>query len=180
MTSVQLDTSTKLNTFAVLIAIVISDNYLEKHTAAPVVQPLTTHQNVLGWEIPLAEAAWATPDFQRIHFANDASKDTRTIAKLDLPIDARNLKSLGKDAFMLRGFIDQPELKALPLYSRFIDTVRALSVPETSEAKVAQAWSDKAIKSWETIEPLSCSGHPDPYLLLFDLGDHSSIYPPSR
>jgi hypothetical protein len=26
--------------------------------------------------------------------------------------------------------------------------------------KVAQAWSDKAAKAWETLKPVSCSEHP--------------------
>jgi hypothetical protein len=79
---------------------------------------------------------------------------------------------------MLRGFIDQPTLKALPLYSRLVDAVKALSVPKNATAKAAQAWSDKGAKAWTTMKPLPSSEHPQGQRLLFDLGTHASTYAP--
>jgi Pentapeptide repeats (8 copies) len=180
MISVLLDTSTKLDKFTIRIATEISDDYIKKHATAPVIQPLTTDRNGAGWESPLTGDSWASADYLRRHgtFAEDASKYTHTIAMVDWDFGADDLENLGKDAFMLRGYIDQPALKTLPLYSRFVDTVKALSVPNNSAAKAARAWSDKAAKTWNEMKPLSCSDSPQTRTLLFDLGSHASTYAP--
>jgi uncharacterized protein YjbI with pentapeptide repeats len=179
MISAQLDTSTKLDNFRILTAISISDDYLNQHTTAPEVQALTTDRN-RSWEDPLAKGWGSEPNFRRMQgtFAEDPVKYTHTIAMMAWAVGAEDLERLDKEAFMLRGFIDQPALKALPLYSRFVDTVGALSVPKNDAAKAAQAWSDKAAKILATMKPLPCSEHPQGHELLFDLGTHASTYAP--
>ena len=179
MISVQLDPSTKLDNFTILIAISITDDYLKQHTTAPEVQALTTDRNRL-WDDPLAKDAFHAVNFRRIQgtFAEDAAKYTHTIAMMPLQVFANDLERLGKEAFMLRGFVDQPALKALPLYSRFVDAVGALSVPKNDAAKAAQAWSDKAAKTWATMKPLPCSESPKGRELLFDLRTGPSTDPP--
>jgi hypothetical protein len=179
MVSVQLDASTKLDDFTILSVIEISDDYLKQHTAAPEVQYLTRNRQSL-WENPLVEGGSQTPDFRRFRAnrAEDAAKHTRTIAVLGSRFDSDALKHLAKDAFMLRGFIDQPTLKALPLYSRFVDTVATLNVPEGDAGKPARAWSDKAAKTWATMKPPSCSEQPQADILRLDLGTHASTEMP--
>ena len=88
------------------------------------------------------------------------------------------LGQLGEDAYMLRGFVDQPTLKALPLYSKFADAVAALNVPKGDAAKAARAWSEKATKTWITMKPLPCTEHANAGKLLLDLGSRSSTYTP--
>jgi hypothetical protein len=93
-------------------------------------------------------------------------------------LGANDLGRLGEDAYMLRGFVDQPTLKALPLYSKFVDAVAALNVPKGDAAKAAQAWSEKATKTWTTMKPLPCTEHASAGKLLLDLGSRSSTYTP--
>jgi len=174
MISVELDTSTKLDNFRIVTAISINDQYLKKHRAAPEVKLLTTDREG-DWGNPLAEGWWGEPDFRRIR-VSDADADT--IAMKDWPFRANELKHLGKDAFMLRGFVDQPVLKRLPLYSQFVDVVGALNVPKNSAAKAAQARSDKAATAWATMKPLPCNQNPRARTLLFNLGTHSITYVP--
>ena len=180
MLSVQLDDSTRLDAFSVITSVSITDDYLKKHAAAPEVRPLTTTRTDAGWENPLAGGQWGAPEFRRLHgtFAADASKYTHTMALADWQFDADELKLLGNDAFMLRGYIDQPTLKALPLYSKFVDAVTALKAPESHSAKSAKAWSDRAAGAWTKMERLSCDKSPPPDALLFDLGEHASDYGP--
>jgi hypothetical protein len=170
MISVQLDTSTKLDNFTILTAISISDEYLKQHTAAPEVQPLTKQRSE-PWENPLAEGKVQTGPHRlwRFHgtFAEDAPKYTSTYTMIDRqigavieqPLGTFGLQALGKDAFMLRGFIDQSGLKALPFYARFVERVRALSVPEDRAAKAAEAWRHKAANTWARMKPTSCTEH---------------------
>lgn len=117
MSSVQFDASTKLDYFRTLIAIAISDAYLKRQSAAREVKYLTANRDAL-WENPLAEGSWLRPDFRRIHVnsTKDAAEWTHTIAMMDWLVGPDDLKRLGKDAFMLRGFVEQPALEALPLY----------------------------------------------------------------
>jgi hypothetical protein len=57
---------------------------------------------------------------------------------MDSRFSSKNIERLGNDAFMLRGYIDQPMLKKLPVYSRFVDAVGALPVPDNTVGKAAQ------------------------------------------
>jgi len=183
MASVQLDESTKLDAFTITVGFEITDDYLKHHPTAPAVEPLTKDRSGL-WEMPLFESAEARGDFQRFHatFAEDASKYTDTTGLMDWSLAVDDLKSLGGDAFMLRGYVDQPALKMLPLYSQFVDAVRALPVPNTRVGKVAQAWSDKAANAWETLKPVSCSEHPRGFskMTVFNLGTHDSTSGPDN
>jgi hypothetical protein len=161
MISAEINTSTKLDQFRILIAIAVTDHYLMQHTAVPELEHLTTNRNG-GLANPLAKARWHKPVFRRIHgtFAEDAAKYTNTTAMMDWNFRKEHLEELDKDAFVLGGFVDQPTLKALPLYAQFVDRVATLSVPEGDAAKTAQARSDKAAKQWATVEPLPCSAEP--------------------
>jgi hypothetical protein len=163
----------------VLTATGITDDYLKKHPTAPEVQHLTSSRNN-SWESLLLDGVWMTPDFPRIHgdFAEDEAKHTTTVAMNKWNIKADDLKRLGKDAFMLQGFVDQPTLKKLPLYSQFVDSVGSLHVPDGNAEKAAQAWSKKAEKTWTTLKLLPCGEHPTAHALLFDLGLYSSTYAP--
>jgi hypothetical protein len=125
MIAVELDTSTKLDNFRILTTIGISDDYLKQHTASPEDQLLITHRNKTPWHSPLAEGWGTSARFWRIHGTSPEDTAKHTIATLDWLLEADALQYLGADAFMLRGFIDQPALKALPLYSRFVETVGA-------------------------------------------------------
>lgn len=180
MTSVQLDASTKLDELGILTTTVITDDYLMRHTAASEAQPLADNRSG-GWDNPLGEGSvYGSNLLWRSHgnFAEDASKYTDTIVTLFWAVNADALKKLGKDAFMLRGFIEQPTLKTLPLYHKFVDAVEALSAPEGDVAKAARAWSDKAAKTLATMQPPHCGEHPRAHTLLFDLGSHASTYSP--
>jgi hypothetical protein len=174
MLSVQLDASTKLDNFKIITEIGITDDYLKQHATEPESRQLTTHRN--GFlESPFVERVWASPSFWRLHanFAEDAAKYTYTYATMDWTIGADDLEKLGKQSFMLRGYIDQPALNSLSLYSRFVAKVGALRVPENDMGKAAKAGSDKAGKTWTTMKPLPCSENPPPRKLLLDLGTHA-------
>jgi len=177
MISVAVDGSTRLDSFRILIAIGVTDDYLKQHPAAPEIKVLTTERES-GWDNPLVAGSWFSPGFRRIqgHFAQDAAKYATTTAMLDWEVEADELGRLGKDAFMLRGFVDQPALKALPLYARFVEAVNALSVPRGPVAKAAQGRSDKAAKTWAATKPPSCSEPPRGREFLFDLGSYASTY----
>lgn len=174
MSSVQLDASTKLDAFRILTAIKISDDYLKQNTTAPEVQHLIkVRSGVL--ENPLAKGYWQTPNFWRFHGTQgeDVAKSTFTVAMMDWDFGPSNIKDLGEEAFMLRGFVDQSALKALPLYSRFVNTVGALSVAGDGGAKAARTWSDTA--GFAKVKPLPCSERVAPTAaLLFHLSTDES------
>jgi hypothetical protein len=155
MLSVQLDSSTKLNSLSILTEINITDDYLKQHSAAPEVQHLTTQRDGL-LDSPFFNNASGGPEaLWRMHSssATDAAKYTDTTSAMIWSVEADNLKNLAGDAFMLQGFVDQPTLKALPLYSRFVDAVKALSMPEGDTARSAQTVRDGLAVSWGRSSP---------------------------
>ena len=182
MISVELDSSTKLDSFGIIAAISITDDYVKMHPSAPEVQPLTTDRTSLLWENPLADGEWSSASLGRLHgtFARDMSKYTSTNAVMEWTLDEEALKRLGNEAFMLRGYVEQPGLKALPLYSKFIDDVLALKVPTSRPGKIAQNWSNKASQTWTKIKRSSCDDTPSQHSLLFDLGSHASDFGPDQ
>jgi uncharacterized protein YjbI with pentapeptide repeats len=148
MVSVQLDSSTKLNSFRILTEIQITDDYLKQHPAAPEVRLITAKRGDL-WDSPLFKepAVW---NFWRLSNA--------TNAVTDLPgVDDDTIKDLGGEASLLQGFVDQPKLRALPLYSRFVDAINALNATENNAARVAQVLTDRLAVNWATVKRLPCT-----------------------
>lgn len=152
--------STKLDSFSILTQIDITDDYLKQHPKAPEVQQITSNRDLRDlWGNPIFNGYPVHPDFRRFHgdFAKEAAKYTSTIATMAFPqVNADTLKRLGGDAFMLGGFVDQPKLKALPLYSRFVDAIKALSAPKGDAAEAAKRRDGLAV-GWATIKPLPCA-----------------------
>jgi uncharacterized protein YjbI with pentapeptide repeats len=160
MTSVQMDSSTKLDNFTIITRTGFSDDYLKQHPAA----------FEATWDEPITIGYSSSAEFRRIQ--------TDMFAIIDWHFNSSDLKYLGKDAYILQGFVDQPALKALSLYSQFANAVGALSAPNDSEAKVAQQWSNKATRAWAAMKPSSCGENLKAGDLLFNLGRHSASSPP--
>jgi uncharacterized protein YjbI with pentapeptide repeats len=181
MISTQIDADTKLDSFQILNAISITDDYLDKHAMAPEVFNMTHSRNTM-WESPLADRLGSSPTYRRIHadYSMDAPKYTMTVVMLGWEVQADMMKFLGKDAYVIRGFINQPNLKKMPLYSEFVDRVTSLPVPQGDAAKAAQAWSDKAEKDWATMESLPCDGDPRGHNLVYGAYLHRSTEMPVK
>ena len=166
--SAELDASTTtLDSFAIVTVVNISDDdYLKQHPDASEVKLLLTDRGGV-WENPLARSYWQTGDLSRSHIGGG----TETNVVIRWRYDAARLKLIGKDAFMLRGFVDHSALMMLPLYSQFVEAVTALDSRDTNDRKAAQSWSDEAAKSWQQLKPISCSDHlTSRKLLLFNPG----------
>jgi uncharacterized protein YjbI with pentapeptide repeats len=159
MISVHLDQSTKLDSFSIVTATEISDGYLETHKSAPEVEPLMNREFAL-WDSPVETGRVSAASIRRIHgtFAMDPKKYSATIALAQWQFGANDLKRLANDAFMLRWYIDQPALRSLPLYSQFVRSVDALTIPDRIEATVVKQLSDDAVGTWAKLKPSSCSG----------------------
>jgi uncharacterized protein YjbI with pentapeptide repeats len=167
MVSTKLNADTKLDNFKIVTAILISDAYIKQHPEAEEVKYLTTTRDNL-WPIPITNHSWASVGFRRLHgdYAQDASAYTDTIAMTDWQVDPG---VLGKDAFMLLGFVDQPALQVFPEYSQFRNAVRVLANPGGEAGMAATLRSYWATSQWKTMKPQSCDGHPAPLTLLFGL-----------
>jgi hypothetical protein len=92
--------------------------------------------------------------------------------------DSEDLNRLGRDAFMLRGHIDQIPLQKIELYSRFVEAIKRLKAPDTPQGKAATATSNKAAEQWKSMEALSCNENPRTSALMFDFGEWDSLYTP--
>jgi hypothetical protein len=167
MVSTKLNAETKLDNFKIVTAILISDAYIKQHPEAEEVKYLTTTRDNL-WPIPVTNHSWTGVGFRRLHgdYAQDASAFTDTIGMMDWDEDP---EGLGKDAFMLLGFVDQPSLQVFPEYSRFRNTVRVLPNPGDETGMAATLRSYWAYHQWKTTKPPSCEGHPAPGSLLLGL-----------
>jgi len=176
MTSVDLDASTKLGNIGILIAIEVSDDYLEKHLQSVELDPLIKERGT-EWENPFEESKLGQPDFRRVHgtSAKEPAKHTRTIAMFYWSIDTDDLKHFGGDAFMLRGVLEQPKLKLLPLYSQLVDAVRTLNAPETDLGKPRHAWSKDPAETWATMKPIACNENVRLLDLLVPFGSDQSF-----
>jgi hypothetical protein len=143
MMQTQIDATTKLDRFSIIIASSVTDKYLKQHSSAPQFKSLSGDRDRAGWPNPLFKDDWFEPEYQRVRgtFAVDAERYARTIATKDLSLTVGDIDRLGQDAFWLRGHVDQPTLKALKLYSQFTEKIKGLKVPDTPEGKAASAYS---------------------------------------
>ena len=169
MTSVQLDGSTKLDNFSIIIELGITDDYLKVHKVAPEAKFLMETRSSPTIHNPLTNGSEMSADFARSPGSTDKYKWTFAAAAWVLG-NKDDLKSLANEAFMLRGHIDQPALRVLPLYSQFIDAVSSLSIPNSTLGKLAQERSDKSAERWAEIKnSLSCNSKEGPFDLLVEI-----------
>jgi uncharacterized protein YjbI with pentapeptide repeats len=158
MMQVQLDSSTKLDKFSVIIVLRFRDAYIKKYSTTSEVQPLIKHRIDREWDNPLAENSYANVELGRRNakYAENPAELASTDATMVWSVDPGELNNLTRDAFTLRGYADQPVLNKLELYSRFAEAVKKQKIPDARQAKQAAAQSDKAAQLWSSIGTLPC------------------------
>lgn len=161
LTAAHVDGSTRIDRFSIIGITSVADGYLKAHPDYPEVKNLTTNRNDL-WDDPFLVDYWEGVTYRRWHgdFAEDAEKYTSTTVFQEIEIDEKAIKRLGNQAFLLRGYLSQPQLKEIPFFANFVKALSALSIPDVPGAKASNAASEKADQMWAAAKPADCAGKP--------------------
>jgi hypothetical protein len=154
-----IDATTRLNAIGMVLLAGISDEFIAKFPNHP-----ATHR-IVSTRSPDAQntltGAFGAASFRRRELDLGDAPETYTLSVSNASLGAGDLPHLGPMAFVLRGFVDQPELQALPLYASLVKQVNAIPLPAGDAAKRADAMSAAARKDIATQTEADCTLAPN-------------------
>jgi hypothetical protein len=150
----------------------ITDAYLKNNPHDPALEPLVKYRHT-PWADPLLDDKVRNVDLFRRHgeaYVEDAATFNTTTVYMRSEIDESELSHLTREASLLHGHLNQPQLQAIPFFAKFTAALAALNLPDDIAKKAGNAWSAKAEQAWKAEKPPTCAEDPRSISLIFDLG----------
>jgi uncharacterized protein YjbI with pentapeptide repeats len=154
-----IDATTRLNAIGMVLLAGISDEFIAKFPNDPATRRIVSMrspdaQNTLT-------GAFGAASFRRRELDLGDAPETYTVSVSNASLGAGDLPHLGPMAFVLRGFVDQPELQALPLYASLVKQVNATPLPPGDAGKRADEMRAAARKDIAAQTPADCNRAPN-------------------
>jgi hypothetical protein len=125
-----IDAATKMDRF--FISTQVTDGYVKNHPNDEELQGIA-YLGSGGRDDPiLTDSGTGVWEVYRSHgrFKQDEENFTATSLYQDTLIDEGTISRLGRQAFILRGHVEQSQLQVVPFYARFTAAISALSIPK--------------------------------------------------
>lgn len=155
LSSAEIDQSTTLESFAVVVSTAITDAYLAKYPSSPAVQFYEDRQRRAGNK--LFGTGWSGYPIARLHytFAADETKYTDTIFTQRKDVDRRRLNQYSDNEIaILHTFLDQPTLRKLALVAEIFSLKTNIS---PASEKIQKEWSRQSAETCRGSERISAS-----------------------
>jgi hypothetical protein len=149
-----IDATTRLNAVGVVLLAGISDEFVAKYPDDPATRRAVSTRSP-DVQNTLTGSFGAAGFRRRVLDVGDAP-ETYTLSVSGASLGAGDMAQLGAGAFVLRGFVDQPDLQALPVYARLVQQVNAIAVPGGEAGRRAAAMRDAARKDIGAETPADC------------------------